>query len=116
MSVLAYLVVFLNDQKFSLVFAGAALATSNFGGIFGRIGWGAAAQKFSSSRKVLALIGVLMGLFTAMLGFIDQNTPEFLVLGFACLSESIHKAGAVSSLLRSLPGAWKEKLQRLQAE
>ena len=92
MSVLAYLVVFLNDQKFSLVFAGAALATSNFGGIFGRIGWGAAAQKFGSSRKVLALIGVLMGLFTAMLGFIDQNTPEFLVLGL-CLLIGINTQG-----------------------
>jgi len=80
MSVLAYMVVFLTDMKFSLVFAGLALAVSNFGAIFGRIFWGALADKIHSSRVVLAICGILMGIFTVVLSFTQADWPKFVVL------------------------------------
>ena len=80
MSVLAYMVVFLTDMEFSLVFAGLALAVSNFGAIFGRIFWGALADKVHSSRVVLALCGILMGIFTVVLSFTQADWPKFVVL------------------------------------
>lgn len=80
MSVLAYMVVFLTDMKFSLVFGGLALAVSNFGAIVGRIFWGQAANKLNSSRKALAYCGILMSLLTILLSFTTSSWPEWLVL------------------------------------
>lgn len=80
MSVLAYLVVFLSDMKFSLVFGGIALAVSNFGAIVGRLFWGQLADKIRSSRKALAFCGILMGAFTILLSFISPDWEEWIVL------------------------------------
>ena len=80
MSVLAYLVVFLADHKFSLIFGGLALAVSNFGAIAGRILWGAIAEKIGSSAKVLGLTGTLMGAFTIILSCVGSDWSGFVVL------------------------------------
>ncbi len=83
MSVLAYLVVFLSDMKFSLVFGGIALAVSNFGAIVGRLFWGQAANKLKSSRKALAYCGILMGALTVLLSFVTSSWAEWLVLAIS---------------------------------
>ncbi len=83
MSVLAYMVVFLSDMKFSLVFGGIALAVSNFGAIVGRLFWGQAANKLHSSRKALAYCGILMGAFTILLSFVTSGWAQWLVLAIS---------------------------------
>ena len=59
---LSFLVVYLSEEMgFSLVAAGFALTVANAGGIVGRIGWGAVADRFVRPKILLGLIGVATG-------------------------------------------------------
>ena len=80
----AFLVVFLVGRGgLSLVEAGGVLAAAQIAGIMGRIGWGAMAERWLSTGKLLAVLGVGMALAASL---IAQATPGwdyalFLVLG-----------------------------------
>jgi len=58
----SFLVVYLTETlRFSLVAAGFALTVANFGGIVGRIVWGAIADKRVAPRTLLGAIGLAAG-------------------------------------------------------
>ena len=58
----SFLVIYLTETLgYSLVAAGFALTAANLGGIFGRILWGAIADRFVSPRVLLGLIGIGAG-------------------------------------------------------
>jgi len=61
-SFLSFLVVYLTESLgLSLVAAGFALTVANLGGMAGRIGWGAVADRFVAPRTTLGMIGVASG-------------------------------------------------------
>ncbi len=58
----SFLVIYLTETLgHSLVAAGLALTVANAGGIVGRIGWGAVADRYVRPRTLLGLIGVAAG-------------------------------------------------------
>ncbi len=62
MSLMSFLVVYLTEGLgLSLVAAGLALTVANLGGIVGRIGWGAVADRVVPPRRTLGAIGVASG-------------------------------------------------------
>ncbi len=75
-TVFAYLVTFLVHEHFPLQWAGVALAISTAGMIVGRLFWGWLADTIHSSKVVLALCGILMGVATIALA---QITGEMIV-------------------------------------
>jgi predicted MFS family arabinose efflux permease len=78
----SFLVVYLTEALgFSLVTAGIALTTANIGGIVGRIGFGAVADRLLPPRKTLGVVGVIAALcaFTTMT--FDSSWPPLALLG-----------------------------------
>ena len=59
-------VYFTETLGFPLHYAGYALTVANFGGIAGRIGWGAVADHFVAPRRLLGLLGLATACFTAV--------------------------------------------------
>ncbi|MCD8339379.1 MAG: MFS transporter [Burkholderiales bacterium] len=75
----AYLVTFLVHEQFSLQFAGLALSISTAGTFVGRLFWGWLADKVESSKLVLALCGLVMGVSAICLAQITSETVQILV-------------------------------------
>jgi MFS family permease len=83
-SLTSFMVVFLTDMlRWTLVAAGLVLTVSTLGGVAGRIGWGAIADRSNAPRKVLALIGVLAAGCALVLAF---ATPQWPVAPVAIVS------------------------------
>jgi MFS family permease len=58
----SFLVVYMTETlAFSIVAAGLALTVANVGGIVGRIGWGAVADRWVKPRVLLGAIGIAAG-------------------------------------------------------
>jgi MFS family permease len=67
MCLLGFLVVYLSEEMgMTLVAAGLALTVTNVGGIVGRIGWGAVADRYIAPRSLLGAIGVAAGVCAAL--------------------------------------------------
>ncbi|MCD8339249.1 MAG: MFS transporter [Burkholderiales bacterium] len=64
-------------------FGGFALSCLTIGILFGRLFWGWLADKIKSSKVVLALCGITMGLMTIALAQVTLDFPEACVLGIA---------------------------------
>ena len=83
-SLTSFMVVFLTDMlRWTLVAAGLVLTVSTLGGVAGRIGWGAIADRSNAPPKVLALIGVLAAGCALVLAF---ATPQWPVAPVAIVS------------------------------
>ena len=81
LSLTTYLVTFLTDNlAYGLVAAGAVLSISQLGGVFGRVWWGYAADRWIGARRVLALLGSLMALAALATAFLRPDVPHALVV------------------------------------
>ncbi|MEP7061366.1 MAG: MFS transporter [Betaproteobacteria bacterium] len=79
-SLTSFMVVFLTAMlHWSLVAAGLVLTLTTLGGVVGRIGWGAIADRYNAPRKVLALIGALAAICALVLAFAVPDWPLMLV-------------------------------------
>jgi len=59
MCLMSFLVVYLTEAvSYPLIRAGLALTTANFGGIVGRVVWGAVADRWVAPRRLLGMIGI----------------------------------------------------------
>ena len=82
--VLSFLVVYLHDTlQWSLVEAGLALTATTVGGVFGRIGWGAVADRARNARRVLTLIGCIASVSGLTLACATPEWPTAAVLSLA---------------------------------
>lgn len=81
MCLAAYLVTYLHSALgYSLVAAGAMLSASQVGGVVGRILWGYIADRWLGSRRMLAVLAVLMALCCGATAALQAGTPVALVL------------------------------------
>lgn len=86
MSFTTYLVSYLKlELAYSLVAAGLVLSAAQLAGVLGRILWGTAADRLSEPRKVLAILGVTMGLCGIAAAAFTDAWPPFAVLGICVL-------------------------------
>jgi len=82
---MSFLVVYLTESlHYTLVAAGLALTAANLGGIVGRIGWGAVADRHLAPRALLGLIGVAAGLCAWSTAAFGADWPVGAILG-ACV-------------------------------
>jgi MFS family permease len=82
----SFLVVYLHDTlHWSLVGAGLALTAATVGGVIGRIGWGAMADRTLAPRRVLTLIGLIAGACGVALACATPAWPVAVVLPLAAL-------------------------------
>jgi MFS family permease len=78
---MSFLVVYLHDTlRWSLVAAGLALTATTVGGVIGRIGWGAIADRMLAPRRILALIGLIAGVCGLALACATPEWPVAAVL------------------------------------
>ena len=81
LSLTTYLVTFLtHDLAYGLVAAGAVLAISQMGGVFGRVWWGYASDRWFGARRMLASLGTLMALAALATAFLQPDVPHPLVV------------------------------------
>jgi len=86
MSFTTYLVSYLKlELSYSLVAAGLVLSAAQVAGVLGRILWGTAADRLSEPRRVLAILGVTMGLCGVAAAMFTGAWPTFAVLGVCVL-------------------------------
>ena len=81
-----YLVLFFKEElEMSSVAAGTGLAVTMAGGLVGRVSWGLISDVLVGGRRigVLAVIGLLTGVSTALLTALTPGTPLALVLALA---------------------------------
>jgi len=82
----SFLVVYLTEAlHWSLVHAGLALTVANAGGIAGRIGWGAVADRIVPPRRLLGSLGILSCLCAATTSTFDAATAPALVMATCAL-------------------------------
>jgi MFS family permease len=82
----SFLVVYLHDTlHWSLVSAGLALTCATVGGVVGRIGWGALADRTLAPRRVLTLIGLVASACGLALACATPAWSVALVLPLAAL-------------------------------
>lgn len=84
MCLAAYLVTFLHAALgYSLVAAGIVLSAAQAGGVVGRVVWGYVADRWLDSRRVLALLALLMTLCSAGTAALSAGAPVTLVVALA---------------------------------
>jgi MFS family permease len=81
LSLTTYLVTFLTDNlAYGLVAAGAVLSISQVGGVFGRVWWGYASDRWLGARRMLAFLGSLMAVSALATAFLQPGLPHLLVV------------------------------------
>ncbi|MBC5784614.1 MFS transporter [Ramlibacter sp. USB13] len=81
LSLTTYLVTFLTqDLAYGLVAAGAVLAISQLGGVFGRVWWGYASDRWFGARRMLASLGTLMALAALAAALLQPAVPHAVVV------------------------------------
>ena len=81
MCLLGFLVVYLSEEiGVSLVAAGFALTAASVGGVVGRIGWGAVADRFIHPKTLLGLIGVAAAMCAYLTAALAPTWPTAAVL------------------------------------
>jgi predicted MFS family arabinose efflux permease len=82
LSLTTYGVTFLTDNlAYSLVAAGAVFAISQLAGVFGRVWWGYASDRWFGARRMLAFLGTLMAASAAGTALLQPSTPHAVVVG-----------------------------------
>lgn len=72
----AYLVTFLiQDWRWSLLQAGAALSAAQVAGVIGRIGWGMLSDRWLGARRTLFVLSLVMALCGIGMAVIDSSMP-----------------------------------------
>ncbi|MBS0319470.1 MAG: MFS transporter [Proteobacteria bacterium] len=85
-SVTSFLVVYLTETlRWSLVAAGFGLTLATVGGVVGRIGWGAVADRLQAPMPVLVVLGLLSATCALAMAAAQPQWPAGLVLGLATL-------------------------------
>ena len=107
--IISYLVLFLREElEMSAVLAGAMLAVSLAGSAVGRICWGMVSDFLLGGRRVvlLAITGMLSGVFLAMMAWLPPDAPLALVvvLVFALGAVSMGFSGLYTVLMAELAG------------
>ena len=74
------------------VSAGLLLATAQFGGLLGRLGWGVVASRWAETRAVIACLGIAMGVFAVLLANADA-TWSWLPLASLCFVLGLTASG-----------------------
>jgi MFS family permease len=74
------------------VSAGLLLATAQFGGLIGRLGWGVVASRWVETRAVIASLGIAMGVFGVTLANADA-TWSWLPLASLCFVFGLTASG-----------------------
>lgn len=75
-SLTSFLVVYLTEiLHWTLISAGLTLTLTTLGGVVGRIGWGACADRTKAPGKVLALIGAIAAVCALILVFAQPGWP-----------------------------------------
>ena len=83
---MSFLVVYLTETLGrSLVHAGLALSVANAGGIVGRIGWGAVADRLVPPRRLIGALGILSCACAAATASFDAASAPPLLLGTLAL-------------------------------
>jgi len=81
LSLTTYLVTFLTGSlAYGLVGAGAVLTLSQLGGVFGRVGWGYASDRWWGARRMLALLGGVMALSSLATALLQPGLPHGVVV------------------------------------
>lgn len=84
--VMSFLVVYLHDTlQWSLVEAGLGLTATTVGGVCGRIGWGAVADRMLNARRVLTWTGLVAGACAFTLAYATPEWPMAAVLALVAL-------------------------------
>ncbi len=85
-SVTSFLVVYLTETlRWSLVAAGFGLTLATIGGVVGRIGWGAVADRLQAPMPVLVVLGLLAAACSVAMACAQPAWPSALVLALATL-------------------------------
>jgi MFS family permease len=83
---MSFLVVYLTETLgYSLIAAGLALTVANVGGIVGRIGWGAVADRFVRPRTLLGVLGLIAAACAFATAGFDANLPRLALLAVCAL-------------------------------
>lgn len=78
---MSFLVVYFAETfGFALAFAGYALTAANIGGIAGRIGWGALADRFAIPRRLLGLLGLASAMLAMVTAVFAATWPAWTLL------------------------------------
>lgn len=81
LSLTTYVVTFLTGElAYGLVAAGAVLAISQVGGVFGRVWWGYASDRWLGATRMLAFLGSVMTVSALATAFLQPGAPHLLVL------------------------------------
>lgn len=81
LSLTTYAVTFLTDSlAYGLVAAGAVLSISQLGGVFGRVWWGYASDRWLGATRMLAVLGSLMALSALGTAFLQPGVPHLVVV------------------------------------
>ena len=81
LALFAYFVTYLNlELGYSLVAAGLIYSSAHMAGIVGRIVWGALADRWLSSRRMLGMLGVMMAFSGAAVASFNADWPLPAVL------------------------------------
>ncbi len=103
----SFLVIYLTETLGrSLVAAGFALTVANVGGIVGRIGWGAVADRYVRPRTLLGLIGIAAGVcghLTAAFGATWPVAATLVVCGLFGATAIGWNGVQLSELARNAP-------------
>jgi MFS family permease len=85
-SLMSFLVVYLNEALgYTLVTAGLGLTAATLGGVAGRIGWGAVADRTRAPRRVLGCIGLAASVFGAITATAQPSWPFIAVVALAAV-------------------------------
>jgi len=81
-----FMVAYLHEQiGYSVVAAGAVLATAMTAGIIGRVCWGLIADLAGNPRRVLGVLGAVMAVSTGLLGVVTDGWPYGVVLALGAV-------------------------------
>ena len=76
-----YLVTYLHASLgYGLIAAGLALSAAQIGGIFGRISWGYASDRWLGAGRMLAVLAALMTVCTLATSLLNGSVPQVVVL------------------------------------
>jgi MFS family permease len=81
LSLTTYLVTFLTDNlAYGLVAAGAVLAISQVGAVFGRVLWGWVSDRWFGARMMLALLAAVMAAASIATALLHSQLPDIVVV------------------------------------